>query len=97
MKTYEQLMEDLRADNSIAFKQLFCQRLKELRHERNLSQKAVAYRLGYAVSTYANWEQGRTEPSIYDLFCLMSVFEIDANELFDFINNDPLLELAIQR
>lgn len=61
----------------------FCKRLKEIRGEKHLSQKLVSERLGIPVSTYANWEQGRTEPSINDLYGLLEVFGIDANELFD--------------
>lgn len=64
------------------YKKQFQARLKELRAEKGYSQKAVADRLGLPVSTYANWEQGRTEPSIFDLFQLLKVFEIEANDLF---------------
>lgn len=64
-------------------KNKFCKRLKELRQERNYLQKEVAESIGVAVSTYANWEQGRTEPDICDIYHLISFFEIDANELFD--------------
>lgn len=70
-------------NDTVCYKELFSQRLKELREEKELSQKEVAARLGVAVSTYANWEQGRRAPSIDDIFNLLSVFEIDANELFD--------------
>lgn len=61
----------------------FCERLKEIRNEKSLSQKAVAEKLGIAVSTYANWEQGRTEPCINDIYAIIKAFAIDANELFD--------------
>ncbi len=57
--------------------------LIELRTIRRLTQKQVADKLEVAVSTYANWEQGRTQPGIDDIYGLLSVFEIDANELFD--------------
>ncbi len=65
------------------YKELFSKRLKELRDEKELSQKEVAELLGVAVSTYANWEQGRRAPSIDDIFNLLYVFDVDANELFD--------------
>jgi len=61
----------------------FSQKLRELRQEREYSQKQVAEKLGVAVSTYANWEQGRREPKICDIYNLITVFEIDANELFE--------------
>lgn len=63
----------------------FCEKLKDLRAEKRLSQKTVSEKLGVAPSTYANWEQGRTEPCINDIYRLLEVFEIEANELFDFI------------
>lgn len=64
-------------------KKFFCERLKMLRSERRYLQKDVAEKLGVPLSTYANWEQGRTEPSINDIYRIIEIFEIDANELFD--------------
>ena len=72
-------------DNRIEIlKKIFSKKLKELRQERQLSQRQMADNLGTAVSTYANWEQGRTEPGIYDIYNLLWAFDIDANELFDY-------------
>lgn len=68
------------------FKEIFSDKLKSIRAEKNYSQKTVAKKLGVPISTYANWEQGRREPSIYDLFNLMWVYDIDANELFNIDN-----------
>lgn len=86
MKTFKELMKEERENRIELFKDIFSERLKELREERKLSQKAVAHKLGCAVSTYANWEQGRTEPSIYDIYNLLWVFEIEGNELFPLDN-----------
>ena len=83
MKTLNQIMEEERGNRIELFKDIFSQRLKDLREERHLSQATVANKLGCAVSTYANWEQGRREPSVYDIFNILWVFEIEANELFD--------------
>lgn len=83
MKKLNQVMEEERGNRIELFKNIFSARLKEIRAERQLSQKAIADKLGCAVSTYANWEQGRTEPGIYDIFNLMWVYEIEANELFN--------------
>ncbi len=83
MKKLNQVMAEERGNRIELFKNIFSARLKEIRAERQLSQKAIADKLGCAVSTYANWEQGRTEPSIYDIFNLMWVYEIEANELFN--------------
>lgn len=67
-------------DNS--YKEMFKNRLKELREEKGLSQKAVAQNLEIPVSTYANWEQGRREPSIEDIYKILEVLDIEANDLF---------------
>lgn len=61
----------------------FGNKLKALRQEKSFSQKQVADMLKVAVSTYANWEQGRREPCLADIYNLIAVFEIDANELFE--------------
>ena len=58
----------------------FGPRLKEFRDFKQL--KKVAEQLGVAESTYANWEQGRRDPSIADLINLLKVLEIDPRELF---------------
>lgn len=49
-----------------------------------LTQKQVADKLGVVEDCYANWEQGRTEPSIAFLRQLAEVFNVSLNEL---INN----------
>lgn len=58
-------------------------RLREIRQEKELTQKDIAQKLGVPTSTYANWEQGRREPSLYDIFNLIVELEIEANELFE--------------
>ena len=70
----------------------FGNRLKTLRNEKGLSQKQVSDGLGVAVSTYANWEQGRREPNIYDIYNIIFVLEIQPNELFeDWNDKNPFL------
>ncbi len=69
--------------NAESIKKAFCERLKELRAEKQLSQKAIADKLGCPVSTYANWEQGRRDPSIFDIYNIIKVLEIEPNELFE--------------
>lgn len=86
MKNLDQLMSEENTNRIEKFKGIFCEKLKSIRLEQNYSQKTVAEKLGVPVSTYANWEQGRREPSIYDIFNLMWVYNIDANELFNVEN-----------
>lgn len=81
MKTLNQIMQETQRIELL--KSIFCLRLKNIRKNKGLSQSAVAKKLGCAVSTYANWEQGRRDPSIYDMFNLLYVLEIESNELFD--------------
>lgn len=61
----------------------FGEHLKHLRQEKELSQKEVAKKTGVAVSTYANWEQGRRTPSIDDIFKILFALETEPNDLFD--------------
>lgn len=68
------------------YTEMFSRRLKELRQEQQLSQQQLANKLGIAVSTYANWEQGRREPSIDDIYKIISSLKIEANELFEIDN-----------
>lgn len=82
-RTLRQLMEEERKNRIELFKDIFSERLKDLRQEKQLSQKSLADKLGVPVSTYANWEQGRREPSIYDIYNLLWVFDIEANDLFN--------------
>ena len=70
----------MKAQNGV---DLFSKRLKIIRKERQISQKQLAEKLGVAVSTYANWEQGRREPCLYDIYNLLAVLDLEANELFD--------------
>ena len=77
-----EVMGGTKRNRAEEIKNIFSQRLKELRQEKQLSQKDVANKLGVAVSTYANWEQGRTEPGIYDILILIWVFDIKANYFF---------------
>jgi len=61
----------------------FNKNLIEARKLRELTQKEVANSLKVAEYTYANWEQGRAEPSISDLQKLCEILDISANELLN--------------
>ncbi len=62
---------------------LFCENLKTIRKVKGLSQKQVAQKLGVVESCYANWEQGRTEPSISMLRKICEIFVINIDELIN--------------
>ena len=82
-KTLQKMQDEEHKQRVELYKDIFSEKLRTLREERNYTQKTIAKKLGIPVSTYANWEQGRREPSIFDIFNIMSVYEIEANELFD--------------
>jgi DNA-binding XRE family transcriptional regulator len=42
----------------------FCNNLKDARKACSLTQKQVAISLNVVESCYANWEKGRTEPTV---------------------------------
>ncbi len=50
-------------------------RIQELRAAAGLTQRALAEKIGVKNYTVANWEQGRTEPSIKDLTDLANFFK----------------------
>ncbi len=61
----------------------FCQNLKMIRKDCELTQKQVAQKLGVVESCYANWEQGRTEPNIEMLRNLCEIFQVTIDELIN--------------
>lgn len=61
----------------------FCNNLKSVRKYCLLTQKQVADKLGVVESCYANWEQGRTEPSIEMLRKVGEIFKVDIESLIN--------------
>ena len=60
---------------------IFCRRLKELRLEHSLSQKALADIIGTTNSSVCDWERGRTEPSLEFLSKIATHFSVTADYL----------------
>ncbi len=58
---------------------IFAKNLKELREERELTQKEMSSLLKMPVSTYANYEQGRRDPSIDLIREICDIFDISAD------------------
>lgn len=56
-------------------------RLLELRRERGLSQREVAREFNVSQSTYNNWENANTQPSIEQLIGLARFFEVSVDYL----------------
>ncbi|MBQ9756346.1 MAG: helix-turn-helix transcriptional regulator [Clostridia bacterium] len=60
---------------------IFCERIKELRIEKGLSQKALANALGTTNSTVCDWERGRSEPDLLTLKKIALFFSVSADYL----------------
>lgn len=56
-------------------------RLKELRVEKNLSQKALAEIIETNNSSVCDWECGRTEPNLDTVIKLCEFFDVTADYL----------------
>lgn len=61
--------------------EIFCERLKELRKNRNLSQKALAIILKTNNSSVCDWECGRTQPDMETLVKIALFFDVSADYL----------------
>ena len=59
----------------------FKNRLKTLRFEKNLTQKALAEALSVTISTLSHWECGYQEPSFKDLISICDFFEVQIDYL----------------
>ena len=60
---------------------LFKNRLKELRTERNISQKALGSVLNMSKMAISHWESGHSEPSIAQLIFLSEFFDVSVDYL----------------
>lgn len=60
---------------------IFSERLKELRIERQLSQKELADLLSTGQSSISAWERGEREPLAHQLVGLAGVFECSVDYL----------------
>ncbi len=61
---------------------IFSERLKELRLEKDLSQKEIADLVHVNRVTYTNWERGKREPSFENLVNLADLLEFSLDSLF---------------
>lgn len=56
-------------------------RLKELRKERGIRQKDLSEKIETPRYSVANWEQGRSEPSLEDLIKLAGALDVSVGYL----------------
>ena len=59
----------------------FIEKIKDLRTNTGLSQKAFADKLGLQFYIIGNWEQGRSEPSMSDIILISQTFSVSTDYL----------------
>jgi len=59
----------------------FCQNLQYLRREKRLRQYEMQHSLGFSRTTWSNYEQGKTSPSLDGLVKISRFFGITIDEL----------------
>ena len=69
---------------------MFKEKLKEIRKQKGLKQKEIAKMLNVVESSYANWEQGRTEPNIETIKKLCYILNTTPNELLEYENKTEI-------
>ena len=66
--------------------EIFCQRLKELRLEKELTQTDVAKVMNITYNTICFWEKGRSSPNISELKKLAQFFNVSTDYLLGLEN-----------
>ena len=72
--------------------QYFGEKIKELRLQRNMSQKQVAEYLGVVGATISAYEQGKKYPSIEILIKICTLYHVSADYLLGLSDNVQLLK-----
>ena len=62
-------------------KTIFSTRLKELRNEKNFTQRKIAELMNVSQVSYLHWEQGKTQPDIENIVKLCQLFGVSADYL----------------
>ncbi len=65
---------------------IFCERLKELRTEYNLTAKQLAKEIGVSDSIIIRWEHGERSPTIENLYKIAVFFKVSADYLIGLEN-----------
>ena len=61
-------------------------RLKDLREDKDLSQKSLAEILGEHLTTYRRWETGETEVPTHVIVELCKFYDVSADYILGFTN-----------
>lgn len=71
---------------------IFCERLKDLRTEKNLSQKELAKKIDVSDGTICFWENGTNEPKLTYIKKLALLFDVTSDYLIGIENNEEYSE-----
>lgn len=104
LKTYtdklpdtEQGLESLYAYVVRGNKKSFAEKLKKARTSKDISQVAMAKKLGVQTSTFSSWENAVNQPRISTIKQLTELYQIDAADLIDVnhfnLSNDSFVPL----
>ncbi len=75
----------------------FGQKIKYLRQDQNLTQKALAEKLSITVSTLSHWECDYQEPSFDDLSKICSFFDVEADYLIGIKSETGIIPLQKEK
>lgn len=62
---------------------MFCDKIKALRRQNNLSQAALAEMCGVTQGSVSHWEKGRSYPEMSIAHKLCAIFKVSLTELLD--------------
>ena len=60
---------------------MICERIRELRKEKNISQKALGQKIGVSQKAIDYWERGVNEPKASYIVAMAEFFDVSADYL----------------
>ena len=76
---------------------IFSEKIKDLRKEKNLTQKELAKALSITISTLSHWECDYQEPSFKDLTLLANFFEVSVDYLLGITDYEEKVQINAPR
>lgn len=74
----------------------FCDRIKNAREDRDISQKDMAIKLDMNQSNYSKIENGQQEPSLDQLIKIAEIFNLTIDELLG-VDCDKYIKNRVQK
>ncbi|WP_155961854.1 helix-turn-helix domain-containing protein, partial [Streptococcus dysgalactiae] len=67
----------------------FPSKLREIRKQKGFTQESISQLLGIGQSSYAKWENGKTEPTLENIGKLSKILDVSVDFL---LSNDSVVE-----